>query len=75
MGVVDGCGHIQVTNSDTAARACLLFTLDCDNLEGDSVLQNYTKFDNWTIDDWNCLGDDSTLDVKPFAYLEPEKES
>ena len=39
------------------------------------MLQNYTKFDNWTIDDWNSLGDDSTLDVKPLAYLEPEKES
>ena len=70
---------VKVPKNETAARAGLLFLLDCDNLSKEELSNWLSKFDTWTMSDWEqwCDGERGNGDtpaVNLLTYFESEKE-
>ena len=52
-----------------------MFPLECEDPKDSSVLDQYSQYDTFTVDDWNKLTDDDKMAGKgPIAYFAPEKE-
>lgn len=59
----------------------MLFNLNCDSIENETVFEKYAKFDTYAKEDWEKLckensnkEEEEDQDLVPVAYFEPDKE-
>ena len=72
---------MKLPASETAARAGLLFILDCEEPLSAQQLNNWGEgFDSWTASDWQKWcdgergGEESEHPATPLCYFEPDKD-